>query len=65
MVAAVFGVRYGLRALGLSSPVASLAVEILAGAIVYVGSAFVFARTAALDFLGIVMQMLRRRRAAA
>lgn len=58
MVAAVLGVRYGLRAVDLYQPLLSLALEIAAGAAVYVAAAFVFAPRTARDCLGLIKRAL-------
>jgi PST family polysaccharide transporter len=60
MVAAVLAVRYGLRAAGIHSNLLSLGLEILAGALAYVPSAFVLARPVALDFLDLLRKALKR-----
>ncbi len=63
MVGAVLGVRYGLVALGIHNHVLSLVLETVAGGIVYIGAAFVFAKAIALDFISTIKQALRRRKA--
>jgi PST family polysaccharide transporter len=60
MVAAVLGARYGLRAAGVHRDLISLILEITAGALVYVPSAFVLARPIARDFLDLLRKALRR-----
>lgn len=60
MVAAVLGVRYGLRAIDIHSPVISLLVEIVAGAVVYVPSAFVCAPSIARDFVQVLSNAVKR-----
>jgi lipopolysaccharide exporter len=58
MVGAVVGIRSGLRELG-AAPVVQLTVEIGAGAVVYVASAFVIAHRSARQLLGIVRERAR------
>jgi lipopolysaccharide exporter len=62
MVAAVIGVRHGLWALGVHRPLVSLGLEVIAGALGYTVAAWFFAPAAARDFLGLLLQVLRRRR---
>jgi hypothetical protein len=61
MVAAVLGVRYGLRGLGVRSAPVSLAAEVVTGAVVYVGSCFVVARGHAKDFIATLKQARKRK----
>lgn len=56
MAAAVLGVRALLHRIGLGSPVVHLAVEVVAGALAYVGAALVLARVPSQD----VLRMIRR-----
>ncbi len=58
MVAAVFGVRHAVTALGIDVRGVSLALEVIVGGVVYVGAAFVTARSLARELVGLV----RRRR---
>lgn len=60
MVAAVLGVRYGLRAAGVDNTLLSLLLQIAAGALVYVPAAFVIARPVARDFLDLLRKALKR-----
>jgi PST family polysaccharide transporter len=60
LAAAVFGTRLALHRVGLSSRVLELALEVFAGAVAYVGAAFVVAPGAARD----VLSVARRSRAA-
>jgi hypothetical protein len=62
MFAAVWGVRHGLVALGIERPAASLVLEVVAGAVVYVAMAFLLARGPAMDLLTLVRGALDRRR---
>jgi PST family polysaccharide transporter len=62
MAAAVVGVRYLLARMGVESAGAALVVELVAGGVVYVASAFVVARETAMDFLRLVRDALQRRR---
>jgi lipopolysaccharide exporter len=64
MVVAVTGVRHGLFAAGIDQPLGSLALEILAGGIVYVAAVAIVARGTMRDLIGLVRGTLRRRRAA-
>jgi PST family polysaccharide transporter len=61
MLAAVVGVRHGLRVLDVS-PKLSLVAETAAGALVYVGAALVIARSASQELLRLVKNALQRRR---
>jgi lipopolysaccharide exporter len=58
MVAAVFGVRHAVQALGIDVRGVSLALEVIVGGVVYVGAALVFARSLSRELIGLV----RRRR---
>jgi PST family polysaccharide transporter len=60
MVAAVFGARHGLLALGVERPVFLLVAEILVGAVVFIPSAFLLCPVIARDFWGLVMSSLGR-----
>jgi lipopolysaccharide exporter len=55
MVAAVFGMRFLLARLGVHAPVVRLAAEIASGALVFIGSAFVFAPGPAHELLSMVL----------
>ncbi len=65
MVAAVLGVRSALAQAGVHAPAVSLIAEIVAGAGVYVVSAFVVARGPTRDLLGVVRDARERRRSKA
>jgi lipopolysaccharide exporter len=60
MVGAVLAVRFGLRALGVYRPLLSLLLEIPAGVLVYVPSAFLLAPAIARDFLDLLRKALGR-----
>ncbi len=60
MAAAVLGARHGMIALGVDAPRAILPVEIVTGAVVYVGAALVLARPIARDFLQLLRRALKR-----
>lgn len=62
MAAAVFGTRVGLTALGLTNAWALLVCEIIAGAVAFIPSAFLFAPTVSRDFLSLARGFLARRR---
>jgi lipopolysaccharide exporter len=62
MIAAIVGVRAAMNHAGLHTPVVHLVVELLVGALTYVGAAFVFARGAALEFLRLLADVVKRRR---
>ncbi|MCC6748436.1 MAG: oligosaccharide flippase family protein [Deltaproteobacteria bacterium] len=62
MVAAVFGVKRGLAAVGLTSRLLSLSAQIATGGLVYVALALVLVRGTALDLLRVVRDALSRRR---
>lgn len=62
MAAAVLGVRYGLRAVGLRSAPLSLALELVAGGLVYVPAALVFARATSRDLLALLKDAVARRK---
>ncbi|MBW2736453.1 MAG: hypothetical protein JRH20_29045, partial [Deltaproteobacteria bacterium] len=62
MAGAVFGVRYALRNYGFEANAFTLALEILAGGIAYVPSAFIFAPTATKDFISVLKRVLAARR---
>ena len=59
MAGAVFGLRFLLARLGIHAPVVRLAVEVIGGGVVFVGSAFVFAREAASELLGMILARVR------
>jgi PST family polysaccharide transporter len=59
MVGAVLAVRHGL---GLQVPIAGLALEVVAGGLVYVGGCFVLARAVTQDFIYLLRDALLRRR---
>lgn len=59
MVAAVLAVRHGLD-LAARAPLAGLLLEVAAGAVVYVASALLLARSTAMDFLGLLHRSFRR-----
>ena len=61
MVGAVLGVRYGLRAIGVTRPQISLAAEVVVGAATYVGACFVVARGHARDFIATLKQARKRK----
>lgn len=61
MGAAVLGVRYGLRAAGIDSPVISLVAELAVGVVAYVPAAFVFAPATARDFIGLIKSSFLKR----
>lgn len=65
MVAAVLAVRAGLVAWGEPKPWLSLALQIVAGALAYVGGAFVVARRPTEDLIARVFEALRSQRTAA
>jgi lipopolysaccharide exporter len=60
MFAAVAGIEVAFSALDVH-PVATLAVQVIAGGVVYVLSAFVFARSSALEIIRLGRGVLRRR----
>jgi len=60
LVGAVLGLRYLLDGFGIGHGVVSLALEIIAGGLVYVAFAFVLAPGIARDFLGLVFRALHR-----
>ena len=62
MAAAVVGLRLSLAAAGLRVPIVSLLLEIVAGAVVYVGSAFLIAGDTARDLVSMVRSIAARRR---
>ena len=62
MVAAVLAVRHLMRATGAEWRIGALLVELLTGAIAYVMSALVLARTASDDLLGLLRSEFNRRR---
>ena len=62
MALAVVGVRSLLRSAGIPPGVFSLVIEILAGVVVYPFSAYVFARQATKDVIGVARSMLDRRK---
>ena len=62
IVVAVLAARWGMHRAGLDQRFLELAVEILVGAIAYVGSALVFARSTARDFVDLILAAVRRRR---
>jgi lipopolysaccharide exporter len=62
MAAAVLGVRHGLRAVGLSSAPLSLALELVAGGLVYVPAALLFARATSRDLLALLKDAIARRK---
>jgi lipopolysaccharide exporter len=62
MAAAVLGVRHGLRAVGLRSAPLSLALELVAGGLVYVPAALVFARATSRDLLALLKDAVARRK---
>lgn len=63
MIAAVIAVRHGLTALG-APPAARLPVEIVTGALVYTGAAFLLAGAIARDLVSLGMSVVRRKKAA-
>jgi PST family polysaccharide transporter len=62
MAGGVYGTQVGLRALGIGPSWLSLVLEILAGGVVYVGSAFLVARPLAMDLVTQVKSVIARRR---
>jgi lipopolysaccharide exporter len=60
MIVAVVGVRHGLARVGLTSAVASVALQVVAGAVAYAPAALLLAPSASRDFLGLVRGLLRR-----
>jgi PST family polysaccharide transporter len=60
MALAVLAVERGLDAAGIEHPAVYFTVEIVAGAVTYVGAALVVARSSSRDLLGIVKKTLRR-----
>jgi lipopolysaccharide exporter len=64
MVVAVLGVRHGMMAAEYAQGKIMLIVELLVGALTYVASALVIARSASRDFLNLLKNALRRRRTA-
>jgi len=62
MAASVYGARMGLRSVGIGAGWLSLFVEVVVGGVVYVGAAFVVARTLALDVVTQVKRVLLKRR---
>ena len=60
MAAAVLAIDRGLRAAGVDSPGVLLAVEIVAGAVVYAAAALVVARDCSRDLLQLLKKTLRR-----
>ena len=61
MVGAVLGVRYGLGLNG-DMPALGLALEVLAGALAYAGSALLLARSVTRDFKGLLHHSFREKR---
>ena len=59
LLGAVMGVRHGL---GLESAAAGLTLEILAGAVVYIGAALLLARGVSRDFFGLMHDSFLRKR---
>jgi len=64
MAAAVLATRSGLAVAGLGSPIFGLALEIVVGAVVYVGAAFLIAGDTARDLLSLARAAVARRREA-
>ena len=62
MVAAVLAVRYGLELAGFWVRGVNLALEVLAGAVAYIGGALVIARPLAQELIALVKEAIRRRR---
>ncbi len=62
MALAVIGVRTLLRSQGIHAGVFSLVIEVLTGVVVYPFSAYVFARQATKDVIGVARSMLDRRK---
>ena len=62
MAAGVYGTRMGLHAVGIGPSWLSLIAEVIAGGVVYVAAAFVFARPLAMDLLTQVKNVIKRRR---
>jgi PST family polysaccharide transporter len=61
MVASVLGMRWAWQHAALS-PIAGLLGEVTIGALVFVASAFIFARPIADDFVGLALDVMRKRR---
>lgn len=62
MAAGVYLTRMGLQSVGVGPGWGSLLLEIVAGGAVYVGAAFVVARSLSMDLLNQVKRVIRRRR---
>lgn len=62
MAAGVYLTRMGLQSVGIGASWGSLFLEIVAGGAVYVGAAFVVARSLSMDLLNQVKRVIRRRR---
>ena len=62
LVGAVLAIRVGMSRIGLDQAFLDLGAEILAGAVAYVGGAFLFARSTTDDFFNIVKGAIRERR---
>jgi lipopolysaccharide exporter len=60
MAAAVLGTRWGLEAVGVTSPALLVPAELAAGALSYVPAAFVFAPATTRDFLQLLKRALKR-----
>jgi lipopolysaccharide exporter len=62
MAGGVYGTQMGLRAVGIGPSWLSLILEIIAGGVVYVASAFLVARSLAMDLVTQVKNVIKRRR---
>ncbi len=62
MAAAVYGVRILISRAGMVPPALGLAIELVTGGLAYVASAFVFARSSALELTNLVRGAVQRRR---
>lgn len=63
MAGGVYATRLGLNHVGLRPGALALIIEVVAGGIVYVGAAFVVARSLAMDIVQQLLKIIRRRRA--
>jgi PST family polysaccharide transporter len=62
MVAGILVVRSAMNHAGMTIPLVHLLVEVVVGAVAYVGSALLLARDSALEFLRLLGEVVRRRR---
>lgn len=63
MYGGVYATRLGLLHVGLRPGTLALIIEVIAGGLVYVGAAFVVARSLAMDVVEQLLKIIRRRRA--